>query len=169
MIARRYAKALLRLALKEGSEHAVKNDIVKIGELSTKKRYFEFFTDRLIKASEKLGMLGGMQPLTKDFLKLVIMNRRERYLGLISREYVMLLNKKENVEDVGVSSKVPLSFEQKTMLKIKLEKRLGKKINISFGLDRKMIGGICVRYSDRVIDGTVSGQLKRILSSMTGR
>jgi len=167
MIARRYAKALLQLSLREDLADAVKKDIILVGNLSRQKRYFEFFTNRLIAASDKMDALAGLNPLTKDFLRLIVANKREEYLYIISREYVGLLNKLRNIADVEVLSKTPLSEEQKNRLAMKLGKYTGKKVNLSFRTDKRMIGGICVKYEGRIIDGTVSGQLESLLSHLT--
>jgi len=167
MIARRYAKALLRLALKEGLSDAIKKDIVLVGNLARQKRYFEFFTSRLIAASEKLEPLSGLNQLTRDFLKLVVRNRREEYLYLISREYVNMLNKLQNIVPVEISSRYPLSAKQKEMITEKLGKYLASKIVPSFKSDERIIGGVRVSYEGKTIDGTVSGQLSGLLKKLT--
>lgn len=167
MIARRYAKALLGLALKDGQEEIIRKDIVNIGYLSKQKKYFEFFTNRLIAAADKIELLAGFHDLTKSFLKLVIANKREEYLYLISLEYVKMLNKLKNIEDVEVSSRMPLTSDQKKKLVLNLGKYLGKKVNPSFRTDKKMIGGARIEYGDKVMDGTVSSRLKGLLEQMT--
>ena len=162
MKARRYAKALLELSLKEGAEKVVGREIASIGKLMEERKYFDFFTDRLVHAREKLEVLSSLSPLTKDFLRLVIENEREKYLRIISNEYTDLLNSRNDVIDCVVHSKVELSPEQKSRLSEKLEKHLKKTVNFSFKIDSKMIGGVRVRYGTKVIDGTISGMLKGI-------
>ena len=166
MIARRYAKALLQLSVKEDKSEDVKNEITAVGGLMRQKKYFKFFTNKLIHAGRKLEVLGFLSPLTRDFMKLVISNKREEYLDLISREYVSLLNKRNNVIDAVVTSSLPMTNEQKDALKEKLEKYMAKKINLSFETDKDLIGGIRVKYGDKIIDGTVSGMLKGYLNRL---
>jgi ATP synthase F1 delta subunit len=167
MIARRYAKALLNLALKEGLSDVIKKDIVLVGNLARQKRYFEFFTSRLVAASDKLEPLSGLNQLPRDFLKLVVRNRREEYLYLISREYVNMLNKLQNIIEVDISSRYPLSAKQKEMIQENLGKYLESKIVPSFKSDKRIIGGVRVSYEGKTIDGTVSGQLSGILKKLT--
>ena len=167
MKARRYAKALLELSLKEGAEKVVSREMISIGKLMEKRQYFDFFTDRLIHAGEKLEVLQSFSPLTKDFLRLVIANKREQYLGVISREYAELLNSRNNVVDCVVYSKVELSEEQKSKLSAKLEKHLAKTVNFSFKTDNKIIGGVRIRYGTKIIDGTVSGMLDGLMDILT--
>lgn len=142
--------------------------MIGIGNLMRQKKYFKFFTSRMVRAGEKIEALGSLSPLTRDFLRLVIANKREEYLCLISREFVELLNKKNDVIDGIVSSRTPLNTEQKIRLNGKLEKNLSKKVNLSYRTDNKIIGGLRIQYGSRVIDGTVSGMLKRLLTQLTG-
>ena len=169
MIARRYARALLELSLKENSSGAVRREIVTLGSMMRQKRYFNFFTDRLVRNGEKLEALLSLSPLTRDFMRLVIANKREEYIDLISREYVELLNQRENVVDGIVSSRAPLSAGQKMRIKDKLEKKTAKKVNLSYRTDKKIIGGVRIQYGSKVIDGTVSGMLGDLLSQLTGK
>ena len=169
MIARRYARALLELSLKENSSGAVRKEIVTLGSMMKQKKYFNFFTDRLVRNNEKLEMLGSFSPLTRDFMRLVIANKREEYIDLISREYVELLNQKENIVDGIVSSRAPLSAGQKMRIQGKLGKQTAKKVNLSYRIDKNIIGGVRIQYGSKVIDGTISGMLKDLLAQLTGK
>ena len=169
MIARRYARALLELSLKDNSSGAVRREISALGSMMRQKKNFNFFTDRLVKNSEKLEVLTSFSPLTRDFMRLIIANKREEYIDLISREYVELLNQKENIVDGIVSSRAPLSAGQKMRIKGKLEKKLAKKVNLNYITDKKIIGGVRIQYGSKVIDGTVSGMLGDLLSQLTGK
>ena len=169
MIARRYARALLELSIKENSSGAVRREITALGSMMRQKKHFRFFTDRLVKSSEKLEVLTSLSPLTKDFMRLVIANKREEYIDLISREYVELLNQKENIVDGIVSSRAPLNAGQKMRIQGKLEKHTAKKVNLSYRIDKKIIGGVRIQYGSKVIDGTVSGMLKDLLAQLTGK
>jgi F0F1-type ATP synthase delta subunit len=48
MIARRYARALIELSIKEKASDAVRKEIVALGSMMRRKKYFRFFTDRLV-------------------------------------------------------------------------------------------------------------------------
>lgn len=166
MIASRYAKALLELAIKNDMTQVIKKDIVSIGDLAKQKRYSEFFSSRILSAASKLEVFAGLDPLTRDFLRLVIKNKREESLYLISREYVRLLNKRENVIDVNAVSREALSIPQRSALKQKLMKYLHKNISLSLRTDKKLLGGIMLQYDGKVMNGTISGMLSDLLAQM---
>lgn len=72
-------------------------------------------------------------------------------------------NKEMNVE---VVSAVNLDDNQKKSISDNLNKKLGKKLNICFCIDTNIIGGLVVRMGDIVIDGSVKGQLKKLITNL---
>jgi F-type H+-transporting ATPase subunit delta len=164
----RYARALLELSEKDGVSAVISREMAAVDVLMKKKQYFDFFTDRLVHAGEKLEVFSSFSPLTKDFLRLVIANKREEYIRIIAREYAGLLKDRNNIMDCVVLSRTPLSSEQKMKLKEKFEKRLDKTVNFIFKTDKKIIGGVRISYGTKVIDATVSGMLREISERLTG-
>ncbi len=77
-----------------------------------------------------------------------------------------LLNEELNQVDVEVSTKIPLTNGEKTRLRETLEKRLGKKVNLTFLIDKGIIGGIRLRHGDNILDGTVNSQLNEMFERM---
>jgi F-type H+-transporting ATPase subunit delta len=169
MMARKYARALLSSSLKEGAAESVKKEIAALAGLMKKKKYFNFFTSRSVRPDEKLETFSSFSPLMKAFLRVVIENKREEDICLISCEYAELLNIRNNILEAAVSSRTPLTEEQMAAIKRKLARNTGKKIDISFKADRSIIGGVKIRYGSRVVDGTVSGMLKGYLNQLTRR
>ncbi|MEY4718884.1 MAG: hypothetical protein RL563_1502, partial [Pseudomonadota bacterium] len=43
-----------------------------------------------------------------------------------------------------------------------LEKLLNKKVNASIAVDKSLIGGIIAKAGDKVIDGSIRGQLHQL-------
>ena len=169
MIARRYAMALLALSVKEGNEELIKKELGSLSELMKQKKYFRFFSDRMITPGKKLDAASSLSPLMRAFLRLVIENKREEELCLISKEYSWLLDQRNNVMNAEVFSKLPLTPDQRSKIKGKLEKSTGKKMNVSYSADKCIIGGVRIKYGSKVIDGTVSGMLEGYLDQLIRR
>ncbi len=169
MIARRYARALLSSALKEGAAESVKKELSALAGLMKHGKYFNFFTSRSVRPDEKLEMFSSFSPLMKAFLRVVIDNKREEDICLISCEYAELLNLRNNILEATVSSRQPLTEEQMATIKRKLARGTGKKIDISCKADKSIIGGVKIKYGSKVIDGTVSGMLEGYLNRLTRR
>lgn len=166
MLARRYAKALLELSIKEGSTGTVRNDMEKLGKLVKQKKYNDFFTNRLVRPADKLEPLNGLTPLSRDLVRLVVENKREALLYLITNEFTGLYDRMNNIIDVEVASRDELTVDQKKQLGKMLERSLKRKIRFTFAVNKKIGGGMILKYGDMVMDGTVSGMLEEISSLM---
>ena len=67
---------------------------------------------------------------------------------------------------VTVTSALPLSEEQQEVIRRDLMARLGGESEIRFQVDPQILGGLVVRVGDRVVDGSVVGQLERLHQSL---
>jgi F-type H+-transporting ATPase subunit b len=73
----------------------------------------------------------------------------------------------EGIEgDVRVTSAIPLTDAEMTIVREELESRVGRELDVSFRVDPQVLGGLIVRAGDRVIDGSVVGQLERLEQSI---
>jgi F-type H+-transporting ATPase subunit b len=81
---------------------------------------------------------------------------------------VIVLEKVGEIKGAGaeVTSALPLSsIEQETVKKDVLG-RLGGSAAVSFKVDPSILGGLIVKVGDRVLDGSVSGQLQSLRQSL---
>jgi F-type H+-transporting ATPase subunit b len=67
---------------------------------------------------------------------------------------------------VIVTSAIPLTDAEKDIVRMELENRVGEEVALSFKVDPDVLGGLIVRAGDRVIDGSVVGQLERLQKSL---
>jgi F-type H+-transporting ATPase subunit delta len=95
-----------------------------------------------------------------SFLKLLVQNGRLALLSNIANLFEGYKAEHEGYVDVQVSTAYELSEEAYDQLTKNLEKSLGKKVNMNVIVDKSLIGGVLVRAGDRVIDGSIRGQLQ---------
>ena len=76
-------------------------------------------------------------------------------------------------EDVGpaegpvvVTSAVPLTDQEQGSVRKDLASRLGEGAEVSFQVDPLILGGLLVRVGDRVIDGSLAGQLGQLRQTL---
>jgi len=67
---------------------------------------------------------------------------------------------------VTVTSALPLTEEQQATIRSELASRLGGEGQITFRVDPQILGGLVVRVGDRVVDGSVAGQLEQLHRSL---
>ena len=65
-----------------------------------------------------------------------------------------------------VKSAVPLTKEERTMLKERLRERFGQEFLLRMQVDPALIGGLVVEAKGQVIDGSVAGKLEALKEHM---
>lgn len=101
-----------------------------------------------------------------NFLKLLVANGRLNLLPSITELFEAFKADEEGYVDVEVCTAYELSEEAKQAFAEKLEITLSKKIHMNVTLDPSLIGGVLVRAGDRVIDGSIRGQLQHMQKSL---
>jgi F-type H+-transporting ATPase subunit delta len=99
----------------------------------------------------------------QNFLRLLTDNSRLAALPEIAKlfkEYEALNNK---TAEAQVYTAVPMNEAQQTKLAQKLEKLFNNHITLNCQIDESILGGAVVRVGDKVIDGSVRGELTRLL------
>lgn len=65
-----------------------------------------------------------------------------------------------------VTSALPLTPEEQSTVQTQVVKALGGKGEVTFKVDPNILGGLVVRVGDKVLDGSVSGQLGALRTSL---
>jgi F-type H+-transporting ATPase subunit b len=65
-----------------------------------------------------------------------------------------------------VTSALPLSTEEQEAVKSDVLARLGAQATVAFRVDPTILGGLIVRVGDKVLDGSVAGQLESMRQSL---
>jgi F-type H+-transporting ATPase subunit b len=66
-----------------------------------------------------------------------------------------------------VSSALPLSEAEQAAFRKEVSRTSGADVAVSFRVDPDLLGGVKIRIGDRVIDGTVAGQISSLRKSMS--
>ena len=101
-----------------------------------------------------------------NFLKLLLQNNRLQLLPYIAKQFEALKADDEGYVDVEVVTAYAFTKEAKEKFSGNLEKAFNKKIHMNVTLDKSLIGGVLVRAGDRVIDGSVRGQLQHLQKAL---
>ncbi|NOT84609.1 MAG: F0F1 ATP synthase subunit delta [Methylococcaceae bacterium] len=102
----------------------------------------------------------------ENFLKLLVQNNRLDLLPQIAAQFEQFKADHEGYVDAEVTSAFAMSQEEQKKLAASLEKTLSKKVRIQVTVDQSLIGGVLVRAGDRVIDGSIKGQLQHMQKSL---
>ncbi|MDD2761312.1 MAG: F0F1 ATP synthase subunit delta [Methylomonas sp.] len=98
----------------------------------------------------------------KNLLKLLVQNGKLKLLPNISTLYEEYKANDEGYVNVELYSAYALTKAEQHKYVAMLEKQLNKKVNATVSIDKSLIGGILAKAGDKVIDGSVSGQLHQL-------
>lgn len=100
----------------------------------------------------------------RNLLRLMMDNDRLLLMPDVAAQYERLRSEAEGTVEAEVRSAQPLSEAQQASLAKALEKRLGRKVNMTVHEDDTLLGGAIVRAGDLVIDGSAKGRLEKLAS-----
>ena len=103
----------------------------------------------------------------KNFLRLVIENRRLGALPVVAEQFRALKNAQGGTADAVVYSAFPVDASALADLSATLEKRFARKLNVSVQQDESLIGGIRVVVGDEVLDTSVKARLEQMKAALT--
>lgn len=90
----------------------------------------------------------------------------EFFSGVKSGKLVVLEGANIAGESAEVTSALPLTSEEQAQVKLNLVEKMGTKTNINFHVDPQILGGLIIRVGDKILDGSVSGQLEELRKSL---
>ena len=110
---------------------------------------------------------GALPEQAKNFLRTVIENGRLSALPEIAEQFRVLKNAQSGSSDAVVYSAFAIDSAALAELAVTLEKRFGRKLNVSVELQPELIGGIRVVVGDEVLDSSVKARLEQMKMALT--
>ena len=167
-VTRRYATALCEEADASGVLEAVDEDVLMLrNSIDANPELSRFFESPVIPPEKKKSILqellgGRVEPLTLQFLRLLVQKDRETVAKDILDEYQSLRDEQRGIIDAEVTVARPLTDEDRKVLVEALEEKTGKDVRLHLKEDSELIGGLVIRIGDRVFDASVRSQLNAI-------
>ena len=169
---RRYSLALYLTAEKVELIDTVANDFKSLLTLTKKvKKLNSFFISPVINLIKKPKIVdslfkGKINPLTINFIKLLIARNREMYINEIMEDYLELKDEKEGYIKASVKSTFPLDSERKNKIKNKIDETYNLKSIIDFQIDESLLGGFTIQLNDTILDASVKRQLELLKNKL---
>ena len=169
VLAQRYASALADVAQERGNAEAVKGElgsfVTVLASSADLRNFLESpAVERASKQAviEKLAARMGLGPAVRNFLLVILDNRRLRELEEIRKALDAELNGRLGIAEAQVTSARELSAAEKKDVVAALERVTGKKIEARYGTDAELIAGAVVRIGSTIYNGSVREQLNRL-------
>jgi len=122
-----------------------------------------------ITVSKKLDIVNkifGEENLVSNLICLLTKKGRITRLESIRVSYNKKYNEMMNIAEMTVTTAVPLDKDTREKLIAKLEEKSGKKVKIREKIDKDLIGGVVVRYGNKVMDNSVRTKIKTLSDSI---
>ena len=166
----RYAEALHRLAKSRGALESVRADVQRLtGQLAAGGPLAPAFDERLsIEARRALlaGHLAGANPLTQDFVQLLLDKRRVEVLRQLGAAFHQRDLDERGAAEGTVESARPLDAAQLGSLAAALGPRVGKQLTLQNRIVPELLGGLRVVVESKMIDASVAGRLEGLRKSL---
>lgn len=110
--------------------------------------------------------------LNRDARNLVYVMLRDGQLGLLGEvveQLALALADSGRQELARVVTAVPLSPKEQEALRAQVRRRFGEEVAVRFEVQPDILGGVIIRFGDKVINGSLAGRLaalhQRLLDS----
>ena len=169
-IARPYAEALFKACAKDLAATAVW--VEELAAIADNPQLQQFADNPNAAAQQVFDVITGVakSPLNdaaNNFLRTVIENGRLSVLPEIATQFSALKNAQSGSSDAVVYSAFAIDGAALADVKASLEKRFGRKLNVTVELQPELIGGIRVVVGDEVLDASVKARLEQMKVALT--
>jgi len=169
-IARPYADALFKASAADLA--AVSGWLDELAAIAGNPQLQQFANDPNVNANQVFDLVTGVakSPLgdhAKNFLRTVIENGRVGALPEIASQFRALKNAKSGSSDAVVFSAFPIDAADLAQVQATLEKKFGRKLNVTVEQQSDLIGGIRVVVGDEVLDTSVKARMEQMKVVLT--
>ncbi len=168
-LARRYAKALIEMAVQQDTVESITADVRELlANIAASRELSLLFQSPVIKPELKKKVIGEiyrskLNDLTLMFMEVVIDKRREQWIADMLNAYVVLYNELKGIVPVNVITATEMNEELEAEFKAMMQKEFGiNKMEMSREVNREIIGGFILQFEDKRYDASVQNMLDQI-------
>jgi F-type H+-transporting ATPase subunit delta len=170
-----YARAFFELAERSKMVNAVKDDLDVVQDISVQEKDFRtlmtspYFSSDLKKQMVQKILSGKLCDLTVDFLMVVIRHNRMMFLPQIIARFNELWEAHHGYKIVQVTVSQMLNSQEAEKLSADIAHAINNKAKLQMGVNPSIMGGIIIRFGDRVIDNSIRSRLRRAVNVIMSR
>ena len=173
-IARPYARALFELAQQQDDLGGWSERLELLAAITADPRMAELARNPRVSAEALQAVIldvAAEDQLQRNeqavnLVRLLLHNGRISALPAIARAYAKLRAEAERVIEAEMITAAEIAPNQRRQFAAALQKKLGRTVNLRFGVDQALVGGAVVRAGDWVIDGSVRTQLEQLVGAL---
>lgn len=164
--ARRYAEALFQLAERDDAVESWLRQLQDAARALGGDEILRVLVNPAVPLSDRETIvtrsLASTSPQVRNLVLLLLRRGRIELAQRVADEYRRLSNRRAGVTEALVASHAPLELDERRALEGRLQDMTGGTVEVTYGVDEALLGGLLVRLGDRMIDGSVRGRLERL-------
>jgi len=172
VVDRTYARALFDAAKERGKLAPVREDLAdfvamidEVPELDALLKNPQL--DPKAKAAALDAIVGGFEPLVRNFVLLTVEKHRGPRLREMQRELERLMAQEERRLSVELTTAYALADDEAAQIVAQIERASGRPVDATRSVDPDLIGGIVLQAGSLRVDASVRARLERLRRDLT--
>jgi F-type H+-transporting ATPase subunit delta len=168
-ISRRYAKALVNLAARDGQLESIGRQLAALQQaFACEPRLYKLLSSPTLAAEKKTGLLEGLSGYLqldaklRNLLGLLQQRDRLEYFDALVADYRDLSDAHLGILRAQVHSAAALDEAARQAIGAQLEQRFGGRAVLELAVEPELLGGVRIEVAGRVLDGTIRAGLRRM-------
>lgn len=173
LVSKTYGEALFDLALEDGTLTTIIEEVNVVKEAMEKNPdLLKLLSHPKIKKEEKISVIenifkGRVSDSLVGFLVIVVQKDRYDDLDGIFEYFVAKVREYKNIGVASITSAVELAEEQKKHIEQRLlQTTKYSQFELTFHVDKSLIGGLVIRIGDRVVDSSIKTKLQMLAKDL---
>lgn len=170
-IARPYARALFSLAKEMDQTEQWSKNLIALSDVCAIPEIIALMSNPKISHRDLLDVIIGVAGIANDvqmknFLRLLIENKRLSLIPEISRQFEELMAKEKGALRVDLILAHEMDESDTAKITEALRRHFDKNIELHTMQDKSLLGGVIIKAGDLVIDGSVRGKLESLAQAI---
>ena len=171
-VARRYAQAILNIAVDEGSISEWRTDIDDVAFLLNNSEAAQVLLSNSISIEKRYAIvdeaLKDVRKNARNFTKLLIKKGRTKEAQSINETFNKLADQVEGICHAEITTAVELKGSKLDEITKGIADSLKMKVVTTSRVDEDLVGGIIIRIGDHLIDGSLRTRLRELHRELKG-
>jgi F-type H+-transporting ATPase subunit delta len=174
-VARRYARALLDVALDKGDPSALRSELDQAAFLLREKKDLSALlshpavgAERKKQVLDKVFRAAGASDLLVRLLELLVERQRVALLPAVATAFADLSNAQRGVVAAEVVSATGLDEAQKAALRDAVGQLTGRQVELQASVEPAVLGGLLLKLGGLTYDGTLRARLRALRQRLGG-
>jgi F-type H+-transporting ATPase subunit delta len=171
-IARPYAEALFKASSNGADLNSTVAWVEELAAIAADPQLRQLADNPKVTVEQVLDVITGvacsaLPDAARNFLRVIIENGRLDALPEVAVQFRGIVNRLNGSSDAIVYSAFPVEDAALNDISAALQKRFGRKLNLSVKIDASLIGGVRVVVGDEVLDTSVKARLEQMKAALT--